>query len=231
MAGLLRTIFLMVCFAALGRAQNTSLNGDWNFAPDPAGDLTVQRLASAAGVRTAKVPASWQEQFDDLRDYAGVAWYWRRAEIPPVPAGSVVLLRFGAVDYAADIFVNGQPAARHEGGFLPFEIDVTRFWRPGENQIAVRVVDPGKNPKTVEGIAFEEIPHGKQDWYVQTSGLWQEVSLSVRPAERIRRVHVTARADGSFNIVASLMGSGSGNISAEIRDPSGKPVWHARTAW
>src|SRR5689334_18747326 len=53
-----------------------SLNRDWNFVTDPSGSLKVNDLASVAQVRQALVPGSWQSEFDDLRDYAGVAWYW-----------------------------------------------------------------------------------------------------------------------------------------------------------
>src|SRR5207247_1741566 len=81
--------------------------------------------------------------FDDLRDYAGVAWYWRPVTLEAPEPGDVLLLRFGAVDYRAEVFVNGFKAAGHEGGYLPFELDVTSLVRAGTNQLAVRVTDPG----------------------------------------------------------------------------------------
>ena len=64
----------------------------------------------------------------------------------------------------------------------------------GENQVAVRVVDPGAKPDDlVEGINYAEIPHGKQNWYVQTSGLWQSVELDYRPRARLGTVHFCRR--------------------------------------
>ena len=105
----------------------------------------------------------------------------------------MALLRFGAVDYAAEVYVNGQKAGSHEGGYLPFEIDVTSLLHAGENQVAVRVADPGAKPhEVVEGINYAEIPHGKQNWYVQTSGLWQSVELDYRPRVRLGAVHISA---------------------------------------
>ncbi len=182
-------------------------------------------LASAAHVRKARVPASWQAQFDDLRDYAGAAWYWRAFPAPILKPGQAALLRFGAVDYLAEVYVNGRKAGSHEGGYLPFEFDVAPLLRPGENKVAVRVADPG--PKLpVQGIDYEEIPHGKQNWYVQTSGLWQGVELDLRPRFRLGAVHISAGADGSFRVDALLANSAAGGqVGMEVRDPAGKPVW------
>ena len=175
-------LWSFLCLTFLGAAAyaaSVSLDGDWHFLADPGGALQVQQLASAANVRPTSVPSSWQSQFADLRDYAGVAWYWRDISIQSLSPDQVAILRFGAVDYLADVYLNGQKVGRHEGGYTPFEFDVTSLLRPGTNQIAVRVVDPGAKPSVVEGINYAEIPHGKQNWYVQTSGLWQSVEIQI----------------------------------------------------
>jgi len=230
-------ILLCLCSCSL-RAQapaaTVSLDGDWHFLADPSGALDVERLSTAANVRPTRVPSSWQSQFADLRDYAGVAWYWRSVNIQSLPDGQVALLRFAAVDYLADVYVNGQKVGRHEGGYLPFEFDITSLLRAGENQIAVRVADPGAKPDVVEGINYAEIPHGKQSWYVQTSGLWQSVELLIRPRVHLGSVHVLAAANGDFKITvpvvkpASQAATGSPtNVSVEMRDSAGKVVWQA----
>jgi hypothetical protein len=141
----------------------------------------------------------------------------------------VALLRFGAVDYAAEVYVNGQKAGTHEGGYLPFEIDVTSLLRAGENQVAVRVTDPGAKPHEVVGnIPYAEIPHGKQNWYVQTSGLWQSVELEYRPRLRLGSVHISANPDGACVITVPVIGAGTdgtARVTAEVLDPDGKSVW------
>jgi hypothetical protein len=142
----------------------------------------------------------------------------------------VALLRFGAVDYLAQVYVNGQKAGEHEGGYLPFEIDVTSLLKAGDNQIAVRVADAAPK-KPVEGIVYEEIPHGKQNWYVQTSGLWQDVSLDFRPRFRLGAAHISADADGRFAIAVPILNTPSQNelkgarVSAEILGPKGESAW------
>ena len=72
---LLIFLLLVAGTAKPAAVSSVSLDGDWNFLADPGGTLDVQKLASAAGVRPTRIPSSWQSQFSDLRDYAGVAWY------------------------------------------------------------------------------------------------------------------------------------------------------------
>ncbi|HLY59357.1 MAG TPA: glycoside hydrolase family 2 TIM barrel-domain containing protein [Terriglobia bacterium] len=233
-------IILIVCFgfgsASAVAPKDVPLDGVWQFIPDPPATIKIADLPSGPAVRPINVPGSWQSQFNDLRDYAGVAWYWRTATLAPTPPGQVALLHFGAVDYRAEVFVNGQKAGAHEGGYLPFEFDVTNFIRAGENQIAVRVADPGAKPnEVVEGIAYAEIPHGKQNWYVQTSGLWQSVELDYRPQFHGGNVHITAGADGRFKIhIPWVNPSDAGGIGfkldATILDPASKQVWQGSHA-
>jgi len=226
---LLVSLLLVAGTSKPAAVSSVSLDGDWHFLADPGLTLDVQKLDTAASVRPTRVPSSWQSQFADLRDYAGVAWYWRTVTLEAPAADQVVLLRFGAVDYAAEVYVNGQKAGSHEGGYLPFEIDITSLIRVGENQVAVRVADPGAKPReVVEGISYAEIPHGKQNWYVQTSGLWQSVEIDYRPRVRLGAVHISAASDGPFVITAPVIGAGLGasvSVSAEILDPNGKSVW------
>jgi hypothetical protein len=221
-----------VCAPA--RGATVSLDGDWHFLADPSGALDVQKLSAAENVRPTRIPSSWQSQFADLRDYAGVAWYWRSVNMQSLPVDQVALLRFGAVDYLAEVYVNMQKVGTHEGGYTPFEFDVTSLLRAGENQIAVRVVDPGAKPQIVEGVNYAEIPHGKQSWYVQTSGLWQSVEIQIRPRVHLGPVHILAAANGDFKIAVPIAKAasqaptgGPTNVSVEVRDPAGKVVWQA----
>jgi hypothetical protein len=196
--------------------------------------MDVQKLSAAENVRPTRIPSSWQSQFADLRDYAGVAWYWRSVNIELPAPDQVALLRFGAVDYLAEVYVNEEKVGTHEGGYTPFEFDITSRLREGENQIAVRVVDPGAKPQIVEGINYAEIPHGKQSWYVQTSGLWQSVEIQIRPRVRLGDVHVLAAANGDFKInvpvvtpASEASTGGTTKVSVEIHDSADKVVWQA----
>jgi hypothetical protein len=232
---LLALAAVVLGFNSVSPAQSISLDGNWQFVPDPGGKLGPGDLASTAGSRPVEVPGSWQTQFADLRDYAGVAWYWRSFSAPALTPGRTALIHFGAVDYRAEVYINGKKAGQHEGGYLPFDVDAGSLLHAGDNQLAVRVTDAGATRPEVDGIRYPEIPHGKQNWYVETSGLWQSVELDVRPGTRIGTLHVQGGADGRFDIDILILNAGSGgpNVSAsapgyagaQIRDASGAIVW------
>jgi hypothetical protein len=119
----------------------------------------------------------------------------------------------------------------HEGGYTPFSFDVSTVVKPGWNQLLIRVVDPPMDEKENRARfpewMYNEIPHGKQNWYVQTSGIWQPVVLQFRPALYIERVHVTPHLDGSVQIEVRLAG-GEGaaaeptTLAIIIRDEAGQ---------
>jgi hypothetical protein len=177
--------------------QRITLDGEWQFFPDPNQTLTLETLGDHEP-RTIRVPGPWQAQFDDLRDYSGLAWYRRTFEVAD-PAGQADggeparrhLLHFGAVDYFATVWVNGEVVGEHEGGYLPFELDVTPQIRPGANELVVQVIDPGNDADFLPEFTFAEIPHGKQSWYGPIGGIWQSVALETRAATHITRLRIT----------------------------------------
>jgi len=167
------------------------LTGEWQFATDPGDDGRDERwydseTAWPDRARAVEVPHAWQES-EAFREYTGTAWYRRTVDVDPDPDRRQ-RLRFGAVDYEATVWVNGERVGEHRGGYLPFEFDVTDALEPGENEIAVAVTDP-------EDIS--EIPHGKQGapWYERVSGIWQEVTLESVPEIRVEAVRATPNLD------------------------------------
>jgi hypothetical protein len=93
-------------------------------------------------------------------------------------------LCFGAVDWSARVWINGRFVAEHDGGYTPFEVDISRFVRPGVPvTLTVRVWD----------ATDADTPLGKQteEWYTHSSGIWQTVWLEGRPAAHLTRTHVT----------------------------------------
>jgi hypothetical protein len=133
--------------------------------------------------RRLAVPMPWQAADPTLREHAGTVWYRREVELPSGWAGQAIGLRFGAVDYQARVWVNGQDVGGHAGGYTPFELDVTAQLHAGRNEIVLRVDDPAE---------VGEIPHGKQGgrWYTPVSGPWQSVALLARPHQRVGRVRI-----------------------------------------
>ncbi|MGH6873778.1 MAG: sugar-binding domain-containing protein, partial [Aestuariivirgaceae bacterium] len=100
--------------------KRISLDGTWQFLHS-SGD----RVSQPVTVREITVPGPWQAQFADLRTRGGTGIYRREFELPPGWLQERAYLRFGAVFHTAYVYVNGQLAGKHEGGFLPFSFDVT----------------------------------------------------------------------------------------------------------
>lgn len=182
-----------------------SLDGQWKFSPTDS-PATGEWLSIA-------VPSPWQADAR-FRDHAGVAWYNREFELPHEwlkPAG-VVILGFGAVDYYAEVWLNGRKVGEHEGGYLPFELDITADARPGLNTLSVRVDDPLD--------IFAEIPHGKQSWYGMLSGIWQSVWVESRPETHIQRVRISTRGE-EVSVDVSMRGSLRQDLIVTVFAPDG----------
>jgi len=207
-----------------------SLDGPWQFQIDQNGTMTRDAIASW---REINVPGPWQSQFEDLRLTPGVGWYRRSVSIPAGWGKNAIYLHFGAVDYVAEVWVNGQRAGEHEGGYLPFEFDISALVKAGgENEIVVRALDPGKEADIFPDYQFPDIPHGKQSWYGPIGGIWQSVTLEARPKRFIQQVHVTPKGlSGQVSASVKLEGVGAGErVHIRCLSPQGEVVATAEAA-
>lgn len=175
------------------RNQWTDLCGQWGFAHDD-GNVGLDENwwnRPEAFDQTITVPFPPELKLSGLRasGYHPVIWYRRSFAAPRLEGQDRLMLNFGAVDYAASVWVNGQCVATHRGGHVPFSADITHaLAADGEQVVVVRAEDP---PKDVR------IPRGKQDWleephaiwYHRTSGIWQPVWLTVVPKLHLTDVH------------------------------------------
>ncbi len=172
----------------LVREQWLNLNGTWEFEFDDERIGDEQRWASGAKefTRRIQVPFAYQSRLSGIGDPAfhDLVWYKRSFALPAGWAGQTILLHFGAVDYAATVWVNGQQVAYHEGGHTPFQADITAALRQGDNTVVVRAEDFSRDVT---------LPRGKQYWkensasifYTRTTGIWQTVWL-----EPVNRLHI-----------------------------------------
>lgn len=198
------------------------LSGEWMFWKDLQARFTPSSLPKENHY-CVRVPAPWQSQSPDLRHYSGVGWYQRTFQLPPDwRHDRCEMLVFGAVDYLAQVWVNHTPAGEHEGGYLPFELDVTGLLQPGENTLIVRVTDRLED--------FAEIPHGKQSWYGPLSGIWQDVYLESRPKRYIRRVRITPQGEAVHIRAAVNRGLAAGETLAyQLHSPGGEVIRQGQT--
>src|SRR4051812_38494851 len=134
------------------------LDSRWTIATDPLNQGREERwfTAERAEAMATPVPGVIQQIFPD---YHGVAWYWQRFRPARPPAAHErVYLRFGTVDYLADVWLNGLPAGSHEGADTPFMLDVTNQLKAdADNLLAVRVLNPTDEP--IDGIVLGQTPH------------------------------------------------------------------------
>ena len=169
------------------RAQ-ISLDGPWHSIPDPnregwgsnpdhpnpngyvknahylpGGPLVQYDFARSP---TLDVPGDWNSQKDSLFYYEGLLWYQRDFTVHPKPH-THLFIHFGSVNYAAQIFVNGQFACNHEGGYTPFDCEITSIVKDGDNFIVVAVDDQR---------AVDRVPTLRMDWW-NYGGITRPVSL------------------------------------------------------
>ncbi len=122
-------------------------------------------------------------------------WYERAVTLPEGFNVGRVLLHFGAVDQCADVYWNGAHVTRHEGGYLPFEVDITSFLCAGENTLTVRVTDT--LVKTPHAYGKQKYKRGGI-WYTATSGIWQTVWLESVPERYMERIELTPDFDAGL---------------------------------
>lgn len=202
-----------------GPTSIVSLDGDeWLLAVDPGNVGRQESWFQAPRPEAKKTRVPWIIQ-DAFPAYHGVAWYWRDFSAPANPRpGGRYLLRFWAVDYKAEVWLNGTLVGSHEGSETPFTLDVTQAIKPGTvNRLAVRVVNPTHTP--IDGLVLNEIPHrnkvipyGSGSAFDQ-GGIWDSVELLVAPA--VRAEEIFARPDWKTGVV---------RIQATYHNATAKPV-------
>jgi beta-glucuronidase len=164
--------------------QAFDLSGFWDFRFDPEDvGLQVGWQGGFPQGRPAAVPASWNDQFEDGRDFLGPAWYRTDFDLPWGFAGKRLSLRFDSVNYLVDAWLNDQPLGQHEGGHLPFMFDITQFVRSESNQLVLRV--DGR-------LAFDRVPPGNvtgdpQDFFLSHAGNFPQAQFDFFPFCGIQR--------------------------------------------
>jgi beta-galactosidase/beta-glucuronidase len=166
-------------FPQLERAYWLDLQGPWGFAYDD-GQVGLDerwQLRQDVFTRTIQVPFPPESPASGIHEtgFHPVVWYRRIVHMPPEFRGKRLLLHCGAIDYRAQVWVNGQLVATHEGGQTPFSADITNALSSNVEQVLVI---------RAEDLPFDMAqPRGKQDWqerphsiwYHRTTGIWQPV--------------------------------------------------------
>lgn len=190
---LLTTLFSATAPAAImtnvyGRNYRL-LNGRWDAIVDlydqgermkvyenrsPEGNIDFYEYSFDGGLRL-EVPGDWNSQSPELKYYEGTVWYARHFNAEPKP-GQREFLYFGAVSYRCKVYLNGKEIASHEGGFTPFEVDVTDNLKNGDNLLVVEV-NNRRTRDAIPALAF--------DWW-NYGGITRDVMLVSVPDNYVK---------------------------------------------
>jgi beta-glucuronidase len=205
---------LETLLVGVDRRSTTSLDGNWHYLVDqvPARGLynsngtvrdngyglnTHPNISTSlphndeydfATAPTLKVPGDWNTQDPTLFRYEGVVWYQRDFSFQPRPH-TRTFLHIGAANYKSFAWVNGKRICDHEGGFTPFDCEVTAAVKAGSNFVVIAV----DSTREVDGIPSVAI-----DWF-NYGGLTRDVSLVTLPESFIDDYDVHLRKDATFS--------------------------------
>ncbi|WP_082235489.1 glycoside hydrolase family 2 protein [Halobacillus massiliensis] len=201
------------------REDWVNLNGEWDFSFDDSNKgLREKWYESFPKEKKILVPFAYQTEESGINDpsFHDIVWYHREFDIPEKWEGKEILLHFGAVDYRAWVYVNGEMVTFHEGGNTPFQADITHTIKEGSNDLVVRVEDPSKD---------ETIPRGKQYWhekpesifYTRTTGIWQTVWMEAVEKTHIESIRWTPQIDrGDIELEAEFAGEIGENVELNV---------------
>lgn len=205
----------------LTRAEWTNLNGLWDYAivahqsarpSDYQGKILVPFAVESALSGVGKTVGKDQE-----------LWYRTTFTAPKNLKGKRLLLHFGAVDWEADVAINGKAMGSHKGGYDPFSFDITdQLTKSGTQEITVRVWDPSDDGPQPRGKQVKN-PHGI--WYTPVTGIWQTVWMEVVPESHITGLKVTPYFESqSVRIEANTVGLQNSDLLKITALDGGKEV-------
>ena len=174
------------------RSAWSNLNGEWNYAIlDKDEEYTV-----AQGQIVVPFPA--ESRLSGVQKQVGpekALWYERTFTVPRQWKGKRTLLHFGAVDWQAEVWVNGKKAGVHTGGYAPFSFDITDLLNQnGKQDLKVKVLDASDQGWQPRG---KQVSHPRSVWYTPVTGIWQTVWLESAPRTRVVSYLADADVDKS----------------------------------
>lgn len=180
----------------LVRNSYLNLNGRWQYA------ITDSDTPPAAWDGEILVPFCPESRLSGVERVllpGQYLWYRRSVLLPPGFIKSNVLLNFGAVDQSCEVYLNGQLAGRHSGGYLPFTFDVTNLLQDGRQELMLRVSDPTDTAPFPYG---RQRLNGESPWHTPVSGIWQTVWMESVPERYIKNLRITPVYDESAVVIA-----------------------------
>lgn len=215
------------------------LDGIWSFSVDSEGVGIAERwwenkLEESV---TIAVPASYNDLFVDskIHNHVGDVWYQRELIIPFGWSDQRVLLRFDSATHHAKVWVNDTLVVEHDGGYMPFEADLTDLLTPGETARLTACVNNELSWSTIPPGLVEETANGRRLRYFHDffnyAGIHRSVWLHTRPKTHVSDITVTTGIDGADGIVHyEIDVVGTGDVRVFLSDFSNNVVAEAASA-
>jgi beta-glucuronidase len=218
--------------------ERKSLDGLWRFAldADGVGHRNGWWQRPLAGTREIPVPSSYNDLFPEaeVHDHVGDVWYQTTMRVPRGWAGERIVLRFGSATHRAVAWIDEAQVAEHEGGYTPFEADITDLVKPGEESRVTVVVNNVLNWQSIPPGYVEETPDGPRQRllfdFFNYAGLHRSVWLYTTPPAHVSDVTVLTGLDGSRGTVRydiQTEDADSLELRVALRDAEGSEVARA----
>jgi len=208
------------------RENWTTLNGEWQFEIDERGDGEARGLVSGKDLASRiQVPFCPESKLSGIGHYGLMkhTWYRRAFEVPASMAGQRVRLHFGGLDYQAWVWVNGQAVGSHIGGDVSFCFDITRFLKPGANELVVHALDDTASGKQPTGKQTHTVSEGCV--YTRTTGIWQPVWLEAVGSSFVESFSIAPDPDNSRVLIDAVVnGNDPGLTLTATAQADGKTV-------
>lgn len=209
------------------RDEWINLNGEWEYTFDHGTSGRDRGLPNAHSFDgRINVPFCPESSLSGVAytDFIASIWYLRKFAVPEEWGGKRVLLHFGAVDFATEVWVNGKSVGTHKGGYSSFAFEITNALVPGENTLIVCADDDVRGRKQPAGKQSDRY-HSYGCDYTRTTGIWQTVWLEAVPESYIRSLRITPDVENScVRIQAKLNAHAEDLIFTAHASLDGKPA-------
>ncbi len=201
------------------RAEWINLNGTWNYEFDFSNSGKSRKLTTAKQLgNTITVPFCPESKLSGVNytDFIEQMWYQRSISIPENWKGKKILLNFGAVDYHAEIYIDGNYLGNHDGGSSSFSLDITPAVQPGNtHNLVVFVTDKPRSGLQAVGKQSTQY-HSYGCFYTRVTGIWQTVWMEAVSPYGLRSARTYPDIDQQQLIIVPEFYRSSNNETLEI---------------
>lgn len=225
---LFSTLGICLLFSFVINAQEITyrskqnINKNWSYLEKPL--ATPSEIQKGDDWVSINLPHSWNSE--DVTDSSpgyrrNASWYRKDLKLSKIEREKKYLLYFEGANITAEVYVNGDKAGEHIGGYIGFEIDITSYIKDGVNEILVRVDN---------GYDRNIIPSQTSDFFIY-GGLTRDVWLVIKPTTAINEVKITtpqvSKVSASLKIIVPINAYSTGSemeVRVVLKNPAGKKV-------